>query len=180
MKVTPLSLNGVLLIEPAVFYDERGYFLESYNEEPFIKAGIAVKFVQDNHSMSNKGVLRGLHFQNPPFDQGKLVRVVRGAVTDVIVDIRKASSTYGRHLSIELNETNRLMLWIPPGFAHGFLALEDETIFLYKCSDLYNKNAERGILWNDPELQINWGMNQPVVSSKDMELGYFKDLVSEF
>ena len=180
MKVTPLPIDGVLLIEPDVFHDERGYFLESYNENRFMDAGITTKFVQDNHSMSNKGVLRGLHYQIPPHDQGKLVRVVRGAATDVIVDIRKNSPTYGKHLSVSINEINRLMLWIPPGFAHGFLALEDNTVFLYKCSKVYNKNAERGIIWNDPQLAIDWGHTNPKVSSKDLELSLFKDLVSEF
>ncbi len=180
MQIKTLEIEGVLMIEPDVFYDERGYFLESYNEERFHKEGLTTKFVQDNHSMSNKGVIRGLHYQRPPFEQGKLVRVVRGAVTDVVVDIRKASSTYGRYLSVSLTEENRRMLWIPPGFAHGFLALEDNTVFLYKCSKVYNKNSEQGILWNDPDLGIQWNWTEPVVSVKDRELGSFRNLVSEF
>src|SRR5688572_28878762 len=132
MKVVKLPLEGVMLIDPSVFIDDRGYFFESYNEIDFQKAGIPDKFVQDNHSLSRKGVLRGLHFQVPPYEQGKLVRVVSGAALDVVVDIRKASPSYGKHLSVELNGETQQMLWIPPGFAHGFLALTENTVFLYK------------------------------------------------
>ena len=180
MKVQTLPIEGLLLIEPDVFYDERGYFLESFNEDRFTAAGITARFVQDNHSVSNRGVLRGLHYQRPPHDQGKLVRVVKGAVTDVVVDIRKSSSTYGKYISVSLTEENRQMLWIPPGFAHGFLALKDDTIFLYKCSKVYNKISENGILWNDPDLGIDWKWDQPLVSAKDRELESFRNLVSEF
>ena len=180
MKVTKLSLDGVLLIDPDVFADERGYFFESFNEPEFFKAGINHRFVQDNQSLSGKGVLRGLHYQAPPFEQGKLVRVIKGAVTDVVVDIRKSSPTYGKYLAVQLNEINRHMLWIPPGFAHGFITLEEETLFLYKCTNVYNRTSECGIIWNDPDLKINWGVGKPVVSAKDLELGFFKDLISEF
>ena len=180
MQIKKLPVEGVLLIEPDVYYDERGYFLESYNEDRFRDAGITTRFVQDNHSMSNKGVLRGLHYQRPPHDQGKLVRVVRGAVTDVVVDIRKSSPGYGKYVSVSLTEENRNMLWIPPGFAHGFLALADNTVFLYKCSKVYNKISENGILWSDPDLGISWNWPDPLVSAKDRELGSFRDLVSEF
>jgi dTDP-4-dehydrorhamnose 3,5-epimerase len=180
MQITKLPLEGVLLIEPDVFFDERGFFLESYNETRFMEAGITTRFVQDNHSMSNKGVLRGLHYQRPPYDQGKLVRVVRGAVTDVVVDIRKSSPGYGKFASVSLTDENRRMLWIPPGFAHGFLALADNTVFLYKCTKVYNKSSENGILWNDPDLAINWNWEHPLVSAKDLELGTFRELISEF
>jgi len=180
MNVTTLPLEGVLLIEPAVFHDERGYFFESFNANTYKQSGLPHDFVQDNHSLSKKGVLRGLHFQLPPYEQGKLVRVVRGAAWDVVVDIRKASSTYGKYIGVELNESSQTMLWIPPGFAHGFLAKSNDTVFLYKCTKPYHKSSERGILWNDPTLAIDWGIDNPLVSEKDLELGTFADLVSEF
>ncbi len=180
MKVTSLSLEGALLIEPVVFSDERGYFYESYNFQAFKAAGIPDNFVQDNQSLSAKGVLRGLHFQNPPFEQGKLIRVIQGSVLDVIVDIRKNSPTYGQNLSLVLDDAKKQMMWIPPGFAHGFVALEENTLFLYKCTNIYNKKSEGGIRWNDPELRIDWGLTHPNVSSKDLDLGLFKDLKSEF
>ncbi len=180
MKVITLPIDGVLIIEPAVFSDERGYFYESYNEITFNNNGIMHRFVQDNQSKSNKGVLRGLHFQKPPFEQGKLVRVVKGSVNDIVVDIRKSSPTYGRHQTVLLTEENRRMLWIPPGFAHGFITLEDDTLFLYKCTSVYNKSSEGSLVWNDPDLNIDWGFDQPLVSPKDLESGFFKDLISEF
>ena len=180
MKITRLSLEGAMLIEPSVYADERGYFYESYNYIPFRDAGITEMFLQDNQSLSAKGVLRGLHFQNPPYAQGKLIRVIQGAVLDVIVDIRKNSPTYGQNLALRLDEQNKHMMWIPPGFAHGFLTLEENTIFLYKCTQVYHKKSEGGILWNDPELNIDWGLEHPVVSSKDLELGLFRYLNSEF
>ena len=180
MKVTKLPFEGVILIEPAVFTDNRGYFFESYNEVPFQKAGIPDTFVQDNHSVSKKGVLRGLHFQVPPYEQGKLVRVVSGAALDVIVDIRRSSRSYGKHLAVELNDQTQQMLWIPPGFAHGFLALTDNTVFLYKCTKPYHKQSEGGIIWNDSKLCIDWGEKNPLVSGKDLELGTFEELLTEF
>lgn len=178
IKFTPIE--GLLIIEPQVFTDPRGYFYESYNKEKFVAAGINIEFVQDNQSLSQKGIVRGLHFQAPPFDQGKLVRVIQGAVLDVAVDIRKNSPTYGQNFSIELTAQNRTMFYIPPGFAHGFETLEDNTIFLYKCTDVYNKQSEGGLLWNDADLGIKWQSSNPLISDKDKILPLFKDLVSPF
>lgn len=178
MKFTSLELNGLALIEPEIFTDERGYFFESYHQKKFAEAGLNFEFVQDNESLSNKSILRGLHFQHPPYAQGKLVRVMHGAVLDVVIDIRKNSPTCGKHFKIELNDRNHYMLWIPPGFAHGFLALEDKTVFCYQCTEFYNKQAESGILWNDAELAINWGIDNPVVSAKDQQLSGFSELKS--
>ena len=169
-----------MIIKPRIFYDERGYFFEPYSKARYAEAGIHPEFIQDNQSLSQKGALRGLHFQSPPFDQGKLVRVVKGAVLDVIVDIRKQSPTYGQHYLLELNEQNFLQLWIPSGFAHGFVTLEDHTIFEYKCTNLYSKVNEGGIRWNDPELGIDWGVEAPVVSEKDRLLPLFTAFVSPF
>jgi dTDP-4-dehydrorhamnose 3,5-epimerase len=167
MQIIPTDFEGLFVIQPKCFEDARGYFFESYNENEFKKNGLDVKFVQDNQSLSQKGVLRGMHFQNPPFAQGKLVRVIKGAVLDVVIDIRKKSKTFGKHFSIELNEQNKTMLYIPEGFAHGFLTLENNTIFFYKCTNFYNKASEDCILWNDPALNINWGISNPLVSEKD-------------
>jgi dTDP-4-dehydrorhamnose 3,5-epimerase len=178
IKTTPIE--GLLIIEPQVFTDSRGYFYESYNKEKFVAAGINIEFVQDNQSLSQKGIVRGLHFQAPPFDQGKLVRVIQGAVLDVAVDIRKNSPTYGQNFSIELSAQNRIMFYIPPGFAHGFETLEDNTIFLYKCTDVYNKQSEGGLLWNDADLGIKWQTSNPLISEKDKILPLLKDLISPF
>ena len=156
MKFSKTTIPDVLLIEPTVFSDSRGFFFENYHRELFLKNGIAADFVQDNHSSSAKGVLRGLHYQVPPRAQAKLVRVVRGEAFDVVVDIRRNSKTFGRCACEILSAQNRKMLYIPPGFAHGFLSLEDGTEFLYKVSDLYSPEHERGILWNDPALAIPW------------------------
>jgi len=180
MDIKSTPIEGLLIIEPQVFTDPRGYFYESYNKEKFVAAGINIEFVQDNQSLSQKGIVRGLHFQAPPFDQGKLVRVIQGAVLDVAVDIRKNSPTYGQNFSIELSAQNRTMFYIPPGFAHGFETLEDNTIFLYKCTDVYNKQREGGLLWNDAELGIKWQSSDPLISEKDKILPLFKDLVSPF
>jgi len=180
MDIKSTPIEGLLIIEPQVFTDPRGYFYESYNKEKFVAAGINIEFVQDNQSLSQKGIVRGLHFQAPPFDQGKLVRVIQGAVLDVAVDIRKNSPTYGQNFSIELSSQNRTMFYIPPGFAHGFETLEDNTIFLYKCTDVYNKQSEGGLLWNDAELGIKWQSSDPLISEKDKILPLFKDLVSPF
>src|SRR5207253_3049470 len=139
------------------------------------KYGINGPFIQDNQSMSHKGVLRGLHFQNPPHEQGKLIRVVRGAVLDVVVDIRKNSKTFGKHFSIELSDTNHKMLWIPTGFAHGFLTLQEQTVFLYKVTDYYSPHSESGILFNDADLNIDWKIQSPLVSQKDRVLPSFKE-----
>ena len=169
MKVIPTALAGVLIIEPRVFGDERGFFFESFNQKAFRQAtGIDVNFVQDNHSRSANGVLRGLHYQIEQ-PQGKLVRVVRGAVFDVAVDLRKSSPTFGQWLGLELTEENKRQLWIPAGFAHGFMTLSESADFLYKTSDYYAPQFERCIAWDDPELAIDWPLNdsQPLISVKD-------------
>ncbi len=180
MEIIKTELQGLFIIHPRVFEDERGYFFESFRLDLMRENGIELDFVQDNESKSQKNVLRGLHFQNPPYEQGKLVRVVKGAVLDVAVDIRKNSLTYGKWLSQELSEWNKIMLWIPPGFAHGFLTLEDDTIFQYKCTNYYNKESEGSILWNDKTLNIQWGIENPVVSDKDNAAPLFQDLISQF
>lgn len=180
MEFIQSDITGLLLIKPRVFEDQRGYFYESYNIDVLEKAGIDIIFKQDNVSKSNKDVLRGLHYQNPPYEQGKLVRVIRGSVLDVVVDIRKNSLTYGQWASIILSEENKLIYWIPPGFAHGFLALENDTIFAYKCTEVYNRESEGSIRWNDPDLGIEWGISDPVMSEKDKKAPLFKDLQSKF
>ncbi len=180
MKTTALEIPDVIVFEPDVYRDSRGSFFESWQERRFSEAGINEAFVQDNQSVSGKGVLRGLHFQQPPHAQGKLVRVARGAVMDVAVDLRKASPTYGKWVSQILSEDNHLMMWVPKGFAHGFITLEEDTVFLYKCTGFYNKAAEQTILWNDPDLNIPWGVEQPLVSEKDLLGINFKALNSLF
>ena len=180
MEVIKPPIEGLLVIKPKVFGDDRGYFFESWSEKSFFEYGLDLNFVQDNQSLSSKGVLRGLHFQNPPFAQGKLVRVIKGAVLDVVVDIRKESSTYGQYFSIELNEENKTIFWIPPGFAHGFITLEDDTVFTYKCTRVYNSASEEALLWNDKYLNIDWGAINPLVSSKDLVAGSFKNFKSQF
>ncbi|MEX1131815.1 MAG: dTDP-4-dehydrorhamnose 3,5-epimerase [Flavobacteriales bacterium] len=173
--VEPLGLEGLLLIRPRIFGDERGYFFEAFNEVAFDRGtGLDLQFVQDNESSSKKGVLRGLHFQLPPFAQGKLVRVVKGAALDVVVDIRPDSPTFGRHEKIRLDAVEKHLLWVPPGFAHGFLTLEDDTIFLYKCTTYYHQPSERTIRWDDPDLAIDWGIKDPMISAKDKEGHAFK------
>ena len=166
MKVTQTELPGVLLIEPKVFGDERGFFIESFQAERYREAGIELPFVQDNHSRSQRGVLRGLHFQKTR-PQGKLVRVSRGAVYDVAVDINPDSPTCGRFVGVELNDENHRQLWIPPGYAHGFCVLSDIADFEYKCTDLYFPQDEGGLLWNDPEVAVPWPVEQPTLSAKD-------------
>lgn len=180
MEIIKTPIEGLLIIQPKVFEDARGYFYESYNKQVFINNRIDVDFVQDNQSLSQAGVLRGLHFQNPPYAQGKLVRVLKGSVLDVAVDIRANSPTYGQNFTIELNETNKTMFWIPAGFAHGFLTLADNTIFSYKCTNYYNKASEGCILWNDNDLKINWNISNPVLSDKDREGTVFKSFKSNF
>ena len=180
MEIIKTKIPGLLIIKPDVFEDERGYFFESYNRDKFVSEGIDNVFIQDNESKSMKGVLRGLHFQNPPYEQGKLVRVMKGAVIDVAVDIRKNSPTYGQWDSIELTESNKIMYWVPPGMAHGFVTLEDETIFFYKCTNLYNKASEGSIRWNDPDLNVNWGLSNPIISEKDKIAPFFNELKSQF
>ena len=180
MEIIKTTIEGLLVIKPKIFGDDRGHFFESWSKESFAENGLNLNFVQDNQSLSSKGVLRGLHFQNPPFAQGKLVRVIKGAVLDVVVDIRKESSTYGQHFSIELNEENKTIFWIPPGFAHGFLTLEDDTIFTYKCTGSYNSAFEDAILWSDKDLNIDWRFKSPLVSEKDLDAGIFKNFISQF
>lgn len=165
---TPLA--GLILLRPRIFGDQRGQFLETFNQEQFNEVvGKSIVFVQDNESTSSKNVLRGLHFQMHPHAQGKLVHVVKGAVLDVCLDLRPNSVTFGQHYKVELNGTTKEMLWIPPGFAHGFVALEDHTLFAYKCTAYYNPTAERTVRWNDPELAIEWGVLEPLISAKDQE-----------
>lgn len=181
MKILKTPIEGLLIIEPAVFGDERGYFFESFNKEKFKElTGEEVDFVQDNQSLSGKNIVRGLHFQNPPYEQGKLVRVIKGEVIDVAVDIRKNSPTYGEHFAIKLNEENKTMFWIPPGFAHGFSSLKDDTIFSYKCTNYYNKESEGSVLWNDSDLNIDWGVENTVISDKDLVGESLKDLKTQF
>lgn len=169
MEVIETKLKGVLVLQPKVFEDARGYFFESYNRNLFLKVGLDLNFVQDNQSLSQKGVLRGLHFQNNPHAQGKLVRVITGAVFDVAVDIRKSSPTYGKWFGMELTEENKTMMYIPEGFAHGFATLRDNTIFSYKCTNFYNKASEDCLLWNDPDIGINWNIENPLLSEKDLQ-----------
>lgn len=180
MEIEKLEIEGLLIIRPAVFEDDRGYFFEAFNAAKFKQAGLRANFVQDNLSKSSKDVLRGLHFQNPPNAQGKLVSVLRGAVLDVAVDIRKNSPTYGQHYSIILSEKNKTQFYIPSGFAHGFKTLEDNTIFSYKCTEGYNKESEGSIKWDDQELGINWEVKNPIVSEKDQIAPSFKELNSQF
>lgn len=180
MEVLETKIKDLFIVKPKVFADTRGYFFESYNKEVFGKNNIPVEFIQDNQSLSHKGVLRGLHFQSPPFAQGKLVRVITGSVLDIAVDIRKNSPTYGEHVSIELNEENKTMFYIPPGFAHGFVTLCDNTIFSYKCTQVYNKESEGTVLWNDLDLCIDWKAKNPLLSDKDINGTIFKDFKSPF
>lgn len=177
MRVTPLRIPAVLLIEPRVFEDERGFFYESYNEKNFNEAvGQPVRFVQDNHSRSVKGTLRGLHYQLPPHPQGKLVRVTAGEVFDVAVDIRKSSPTFGQWVGEYLSDENRRQLWIPPGFAHGFLVTSEIAEFQYKCTDFYAPDCEASIRWDDADLGIDWQFDGlPLVSIKDEQAAAFHD-----
>ena len=180
MKITKTNIEGLIIIEPEIFMDDRGSFFESWNVKKFKEIGIEDNFVQDNQSISLKGVLRGLHFQKRPYAQAKLVRVIRGSVLDVAVDLRSNSSTYGKHYSIVLSDKNFKSFYIPKGFAHGFVALEDNTIFSYKCSEMYNKESEGCLMWNDQDLGIDWNINNPIISQKDMQGLYFKDFKSKF
>ena len=177
MKVTPLSIPDVILIEPQVFGDERGFFYESFNQNKFEEAiGRKINFVQDNHSKSVKGVLRGLHYQLTPKAQGKLVRVIQGEVFDVAVDIRKSSPTFGKWAGEILSSDNKKQMWIPEGFAHGFLTLSDVSEFLYKTTDFYSKNHEQAIIWNDPNINIAWPLEQVFLSNKDSKALFLRDL----
>lgn len=180
MEIIKTSIEGLLIIKPDVFKDERGYFFESYNKERFLKHGLDMTFVQDNESKSGKGVLRGLHFQKPPYAQGKLVRVVKGSVLDVAVDIREGSPTYGKWEATVLSEENKEMFWIPEGFAHGFVTLEENTVFTYKCTNVYNKESEGSLRWNDPDINIDWNIDNPILSEKDKISPLFKEFETPF
>jgi len=180
MEIIKTKIEGLLIIKPRVFKDDRGYFFESWSKSSFTKNVIDIDFVQDNQSFSSIGVVRGLHFQNPPFAQGKLVRVIKGSVLDVAVDIRKDSPTYGQHVSVMLSGENKTMFWIPTGFAHGFSTLENSTIFSYKCSGVYNKESESSLMWNDSELNIDWKIDNPIISEKDQQSEKFKNFKTQF
>ncbi|GAA3566099.1 dTDP-4-dehydrorhamnose 3,5-epimerase [Snuella lapsa] len=179
MMVRETKLKGCYIIEPKIFNDSRGYFFESFNQKTFNElTNQNVNFVQDNESFSSRGVLRGLHFQTRDHAQAKLVRVIKGSVLDVAVDIRIDSETFGEHVAVELTEDNKHQLFIPRGFAHGFVVLSDKAIFSYKCDNFYNKEAEGGIIFNDQDLQIDWRLQEEdlIISEKDMELTTFKEL----
>lgn len=181
MQVEETFLKGCYVVTPKVYRDERGYFFESFNKTYFEEqTGLAVSFVQDNQSLSSKGVLRGLHFQEGDYAQAKLVRVVKGKVLDVCVDLRKESTTFGQHFSIVLDDKEHKQLYIPKGFAHGFLVLEDQTIFSYKCDDFYHKESERGIIYNDPDIGISWDLptNELILSERDRKLPTFKSYLN--
>lgn len=183
MEVVKTAIDGLLIIEPRIFGDARGYFFESFNAREFAeKTGIQVNFVQDNESMSHYGVLRGLHFQKPPYTQSKLVRVVKGRVLDVAVDIRKGSPTYGQYVAVELSQDNHRQFFISKGFAHGFSVLSDEVIFQYKCDEYYAPQSEGAIAWNDPQIGINWQIpaDKVLLSEKDSHHPLFCDFVSPF
>lgn len=166
MTIENTNIDDLVLITPKVFKDKRGYFLESYNANKLSQV-IKTIFVQDNESLSQKNVLRGLHFQVPPFAQAKLIRVIQGSILDVAVDLRKNSSTYGEHFKVVLSGDNKKQLFVPEGFAHGFLCLENQTILNYKCSNYYSPESENAIIWNDADLNIDWGNNQPILAKKD-------------
>lgn len=181
MEVENTPIKDLLIIKPTVFSDNRGWFYESFNLKKFNDlVGTSINFVQDNLSFSKKNVIRGLHFQAPPFAQGKLVSVLQGKVLDIAVDLRKNSPTYGKHFSIELSSENKLMFWIPEGFAHGFSAMEDNTLFSYKCTNYYNKESEQTLQWNDPDLQIDWKVSPEILSEKDMVAQPFNSFLSPF
>jgi len=177
MKFKELKIAGLVIIEPDVFGDERGFFFESYNKKKFFQNDIKVDFVQDNHSQSSKGVLRGLHFQRPPFAQAKLVRVTHGEVLDVAVDLRKGSKTFGDYQAVNLSADNKKMFFIPRGFAHGFLTLSETADFCYKVDNFYNKEADSGIIWNDPDIAVNWPeMENILLSAKDKQWPRLKEI----
>lgn len=180
MEIEKTFIEGLLIVKPKVFSDNRGYFFESYNKVEFERLGIRTDFVQDNESCSSKGVVRGLHFQAPPFAQAKLIRVIKGSVLDFAVDIRRGSPTYGKHVSVRLDDKQKNMFFIPEGFAHGFVTLEDNTIFSYKCTALYNKESEGGLLWSDPNLNIDWQIENPILSDKDKLWQDFESFISPF
>lgn len=182
MNVIETPIEGLLIIEPRVFHDARGYFVETYNEQRYREAGVDAAFVQDNQSCSTYGVVRGLHFQKPPYTQAKLVSCTKGRVLDVAVDLRKESPTYGKWYAVELSEENHRQFYIPRGFAHGFSVLSEQAVFTYKCDNLYHPEAEGGLLLSDPDVAIEWQVPEEmrVISEKDTKHPLFKDLVSPF
>jgi dTDP-4-dehydrorhamnose 3,5-epimerase len=182
MPFIKTALEGLLIFEPKVFEDSRGYFFEAYNSSVFKQAGINMNFVQDNQSQSSYGVIRGLHYQNNPCAQTKLVRVLAGTILDIAVDIRKSSATYGKVFTIEISDENKKQLFIPPGFAHGFSVLSEKAVVLYKCDALYNKESEGGIIYNDPALNIDWQIpaDKAIISDKDKLLPVLKDCKNNF
>ena len=175
-KFKELEIPGLILIEPKIFSDDRGFFMETYKESEFRENGITEKFVQDNFSKSSKNVIRGIHFQINPEAQGKLIQVVHGKVWDVAVDLREDSPTYRKWIGLGLDSVTRKMFYIPPGFAHGFAAMSDSVLFHYKCTNEYNMIAERGIRWDDPDIGITWPVENPIVSDKDRELPFLKEI----
>jgi dTDP-4-dehydrorhamnose 3,5-epimerase len=179
MIIEQAYINGIVTIRPPIYKDDRGFFFESFHLKKVQEIVGDINFVQDNQSFSKKNVLRGLHLQNPPYAQGKLVRVIMGKALDIAVDLRKDSPTYGKYFSYLLDASLNNMMYIPEGFAHGFVALED-TIFFYKCTNYYNKESESGIIWNDKTLNIKWGIENPLISSKDEELPSFESFESQF
>lgn len=176
MQIKDTGIEGLLEIIPTVFHDDRGWFYEFYKENIFHQHGITEKFVQENQSFSKKGVVRGLHFQHEPYAQAKLVTVIKGKVLDVVVDLRKNSSTFAKVYYCQLEEEQHNMLFVPAGFAHGFAALED-SVFFYKCSNIYNRQSESGIVWNDQDLQIDWQVANPIISEKDQQLPSLKEFL---
>lgn len=180
MKIIPTTISDLLIIYPTIYKDHRGLFFESYNKQTFASYGLIAEFVQDNQSISAKNVIRGLHFQRPPYAQTKLVRVVSGSAIDVVVDLRKHSPSYGKYVKVLLTSAENTMFWIPEGFAHGFIALENNTILHYKASNYYNKKSEDALLWSDIHLNIDWGISNPIISEKDACAASFKDFISPF
>jgi dTDP-4-dehydrorhamnose 3,5-epimerase len=180
MNAITTEIPGLLVLESQAFSDERGYFMETYSRDRYREAGIDAEFFQDNLSCSKRNVVRGLHYQAPPFAQGKLVSVLRGRVLDVAVDIRTGSPTYGKFVLVELSADNRKQFWIPAGFAHGFVSLEDDTLFAYKCTAPYSKDHDRGIRYDDPAIGIDWGVDSPIVSEKDQGHPFLSEIVREF
>jgi dTDP-4-dehydrorhamnose 3,5-epimerase len=180
MDIIKTDQEGLLLIQPKVFSDSRGYFFESYRKDILTRYGVKSEFVQDNISKSKKNTIRGLHYQVGKYEQGKLCQVISGKILDVALDIRFNSPTFGKHFSQELSGDNHTMIWIPSGFAHGFSVLSDEAVFLYKCTAYYNKESERSVLYNDPDLNIDWKVKDPVVSEKDINAKLFKNIERDF
>jgi dTDP-4-dehydrorhamnose 3,5-epimerase len=180
VKITESNIKGILIIELEVFKDSRGYFAETFSLKRYKEYGVNLDFVQDNISVSKKGTLRGLHYQVPPKAQAKLCHVIKGRVIDIAVDLRFGSSTFGQHLALELSETNHTQVFIPAGFAHGFAVLSDEAVFQYKCSEFYSKEYEKAIRFDDPDLKIDWGIENPIVSNKDREAKFFKEIEMDF